>query len=134
MPRKATIYTDGGARGNPGPAGIGAVITIDGRQHTFKKYIGKATNNQAEYQAVILALEQAKALGAEALSFFLDSELIVEQLNRRYKVKHHELQPLFLKAWNLGLGFQKTTYTHVPRTQNKRADQLVNEAIDEALS
>src|SRR3989344_3997857 len=133
MSKKATIYTDGGARGNPGPAGIGAVITLAGKQHLFKKYIGEPTTHQAEYQAVILALEEAKRLGVDEVAFFLDSELVAEQLNRRYKVKHPELQPLFLKAWNLAQSFKKITYSHVPRGQNKRADTLVNQAIDEQI-
>lgn len=128
---KLQIYTDGGARGNPGPGGIGAVIwsgnELIGRH---KKYIGVATNNQAEYKAVILALEEAKKLGASELEFFLDSELVVKQLRQEYKVKDKELAPLFVQAWNLGFSFKKVTYTHIPREKNKEADKLVNEAID----
>jgi ribonuclease HI len=128
---KLQIYTDGGARGNPGPAGIGVVVwdgnNLVGRH---KKYIGVATNNQAEYKAVILALEEAKKIGVEELEFFLDSELVVKQLRQEYKVKDKELAPLFVQAWNLGFSFKKITYTHVPREKNKEADKLVNEAID----
>ena len=129
---KLQIYTDGGARGNPGPAGIGAVIWSGNElvgQH--KKYIGKATNNQAEYKAVILALEEAKKLDPVELDFFLDSELVVKQLNREYKVKDKDLAPLFVRVWNLSMGFKKVTFTHVPREKNKEADKLVNEAIDQ---
>jgi ribonuclease HI len=132
---KLQIFTDGGARGNPGPAGIGVVIwsgnELVGRH---KKYIGEATNNQAEYKAVILALEEAKKIGAEELEFFLDSELVVKQLNREYKVKDKDLAPLFVQVWNLSLGFKKTTFQHVPREKNKEADKLVNEAIDQHTS
>jgi ribonuclease HI len=128
---KLQIFTDGGARGNPGPAGIGVVIWNGNElvgQH--KKYIGEATNNQAEYKAVILALEEVKKIGAEELNFFLDSELVVKQINREYKVKDKDLAPLFVQVWNLSMGFKKATFTHVPREKNKEADKLVNEAID----
>lgn len=132
---KLQIYTDGGARGNPGPAGIGAVIwdgnNLVGRH---KDYIGEATNNQAEYKAVILALEEAKKLDAEELEFFLDSELVVKQLNREYKVKDKDLAPLFVRVWNLSMGFKKVIFRHVPREKNKEADKLVNEAIDGGTS
>ena len=128
---KLQIYTDGGARGNPGPAGVGVVLwsrnELVGRH---AKYIGVATNNQAEYRAVILALEETKKLDAQDLEFFLDSELVVKQLNREYKVKDKDLAPLFVQVWNLSLGFKKVTFRHVPREKNKEADKLVNEAID----
>jgi len=132
MPNKVTIYTDGGARGNPGPAGIGVVLNYEGKHLTFKKYIGETTNNQAEYQAVILGLEKAKELGAEEVDVFLDSELVQQQLTQRYKVKNQELGSLFVKVWNLAMGFKKVKYVHIYRTDNKEADKLVNEAIDEA--
>ncbi|MFA6553747.1 MAG: ribonuclease HI family protein [Patescibacteria group bacterium] len=128
------IYTDGGARGNPGPAGIGVVMYRDKKLiGTYKKYIGETTNNQAEYQAVILGLEQAKNLQAETLDFFLDSELVVCQLNREYKVKDKGLGVLFVKAWNLMQGFKKVTFRHIPREKNQEADALVNQALDEQL-
>jgi|SRR3989338_941934 len=132
MTKKATIYTDGGARGNPGPAGIGAVLKFDGQQKTFKKFIGTATNNQAEYQAVILGLQKAKELGAEEVDVFLDSELVQQQLCQKYKVKNAELAPLFVQVWNLSIGFKKIKYIYIRRSDNKAADRLVNEAIDEA--
>ena len=106
MAKKLKIYTDGGARGNPGPAGVGVAI-FDEKENlikTAKKYLGKATNNQAEYKALILALELAKKLGAEEVDCFLDSQLIVNQLNRKYKIKDHQLGSLFIKVWNLSLG------------------------------
>lgn len=130
MLKKATIHTDGGARGNPGPAGIGVVIEINDQQHKFKEYIGETTNNQAEYKAVILALEKAQELGAEEIDLFLDSELVQQQLTQKYKVKNKDLQPLFVKVWNLSQGFKKVKYVHVARNDNKLADKLVNEALD----
>ncbi|MFA6322891.1 MAG: ribonuclease HI family protein [Candidatus Buchananbacteria bacterium] len=129
---KAIIHTDGGARGNPGPAGIGAVIDFGGQQYLLKKYIGEATNNQAEYQAVILALEKAKELGATELDIYLDSELVKQQLSGAYKVKNEGLGVLFVQVWNLAQGFGKVKYFHIYREDNKLADKLVNQAIDEA--
>lgn len=133
---KVIIHTDGGARGNPGPAGIGAVLTDESALLVAEvsEYIGEATNNQAEYKAVIAALEKAKALGAVEVNLFADSELVVKQLKREYKVKHPELLPLYSKVYNLSLGFKKITYTHVRREFNKEADALVNKAIDEYLA
>lgn len=129
---KLIIYTDGGARGNPGPAGIGAVIYNDRREVVaeISEYLGVATNNQAEYRAVIAALEKARQLSADELAFFLDSELVVKQLNREYKVKNRELAPLFLSIHNLSVGFKKIVYSHIPREQNGRADALANKAMD----
>jgi ribonuclease HI len=133
MNKKIKIFTDGGARGNPGPAGIGVAIFDDKDQIivTYKKYIGTATNNQAEYQALILGLEKAKALKAEEIECCLDSELVVKQMRREYKVKNQDLATLFVKAWNLLPNFSKTKFTHVRREKNTVADGLVNEAIDE---
>jgi ribonuclease HI len=127
-----TIFSDGGARGNPGPAAIGAVISSeDGKVlEEISKTIGETTNNQAEYQAIIAGLEAAERLGAEAVECFLDSELVVKQLKHEYKVKNKELAPLFVKVHNLSLKFKKISYTHVPRERNKEADRLVNEALD----
>lgn len=133
LSHKATIYTDGGARGNPGPAGIGVVIKVGETVHRFKKFIGTATNNQAEYSAVVLALGEAKKLGLLELHFILDSELVVRQLRQEYKIKDVELGRLFVKIWNLSHGFKKITYRSVPREHNREADRLVNEAIDAAL-
>lgn len=131
MLKKATLHTDGGARGNPGPAGIGAVLKISDQIYNYKKYIGETTNNQAEYQALILGLEKAKEKGVDEIDCFLDSELVVKQLNREYKVKDKDLAVLFIKVYNLSLGFKKATFKHVFREANKAADKLVNEAIDE---
>jgi len=129
---KLIIFTDGGARGNPGPAGIGAALYNEKKAIVaeISEFLGVATNNQAEYRAVIAALEKAKTLGAAEIDFFLDSELVVKQLRHEYKVKNQELAPLFLKVHNLSLGFKKISYTHVFREQNKEADRLANEAMD----
>lgn len=133
---KLIIFTDGGARGNPGPAGIGAVIKNENGENlkTISEYIGETTNNQAEYKAIISALKIAKELKGEYLEFNLDSELAVKQLNREYKVKNAELAPLFLQIHNLSIDFKKITYRHIPRELNKEADKLVNLAIDKALN
>lgn len=129
---KLISYTDGGARGNPGPAGIGAVIYNEDKKilAEISEYLGETTNNQAEYRALIAALEKARDLGADELDCFLDSELVVKQLNREYKVKNKELAPLFLKIYNLSQGFRKITFTHVRREYNAEADRLANEAMD----
>ena len=130
---KLVINTDGGARGNPGPAGIGVVICSVDRKviEKFGKYLGdNNTNNQAEYTAVIEALKAAKKLGGTHLEFLMDSELVVRQLNHIYKVKNAELQQLFLEIKNLQTGFSHVTFTHIPRAQNSAADKMVNEAID----
>lgn len=130
--KKIIIYTDGGARGNPGPAGIGVVIYDENREilREYSDFLGIATNNQAEYKAVILALKKAKELEAEELHFYLDSELVVKQLKGEYKVKNQDLASLFLEIHNLSIHFKKIFYTHVRRELNKEADRLANEAMD----
>jgi len=133
--QKLIIYTDGGARGNPGPAGVGVVI-YDERNNKLaevSEYIGKATNNQAEYNAVIAALKKAKQLRAEDIKVYLDSELVCQQLNQKYKIKNKDLAPLFVKIWNLSIGFKKITYHHIPREQNQEADRLANLAMDNSI-
>lgn len=135
MNSKLIIFTDGGARGNPGPAGIGATLKNEAGElrGEVSEYIGETTNNQAEYKAVIAAIEKAKELGATELDFYLDSQLVVEQLNGNYKVKNVDLAPLFVKIHNQRLNFKKTTFTHVRRENNKEADALVNLALDKQL-
>jgi len=129
---KLILYTDGGARGNPGPAAVGAVIYDESKQivEKFSKYIGKRTNNQAEYEAVIMGLEEIKKMGAREVDVYLDSELVVNQLSQKYKVKNKELAPLFVRAWNLSIHFKKVNYFHVTRERNKEADKLVNQVLD----
>jgi ribonuclease HI len=129
-----TIYSDGGARGNPGPAAIGVVISQDNKVvATISRCIGETTNNQAEYQAIIAGLEKVIELKAEVVECFLDSELVVKQLRHEYKVKNKDLATLFVKAHNLSLQFKKISFNHVPREENKAADKLVNEALDNYL-
>ena len=129
---KIIIHSDGGARGNPGPAGIGAILQdVDGKVIAqISRHLGETTNNQAEYRALIAGLEKAQDLKFQEVDCYLDSELVVKQLNREYKVKNAELAPLFLKVHNLSLSFKKIKFTHVRREQNKEADRLANEAMD----
>ncbi|MEK7480265.1 MAG: ribonuclease HI family protein [Patescibacteria group bacterium] len=133
--QQVIIYTDGGARNNPGPAGIGVVI-IDGEKKVeLKKYIGERTNNWAEYEAVILALTEAKkrGLGGRDIEIRMDSELIQRQLTNEYQVKEETLWPQYIKVHNLLVAhFPHITFVHIPRAKNAEADRLVNEAIDEA--
>ena len=132
---KYIIYTDGGARGNPGPGGAGAII-YDTNHKIIKecsRFLGHTTNNKAEYEALILGLEETKKLKATNVDCYLDSKLVVEQLNRRYKVKNKELGVLFLKTWNLSQSFKQVNFYHIPREKNKKADSLVNQVIDQNL-
>lgn len=130
--KKLITYTDGGARGNPGPAAIGVVILDDERNEieSFGKYIGHKTNNQAEYGALLAAVERARDLGATEVVCYLDSELVVKQMNREYKVKNQALANIFVKIWNIGIGFDRITYKHVRREKNTAADAEVNKALD----
>lgn len=136
---KIIIYTDGGARGNPGPAAIGVVFRNDKEQSIkeYSEYLGEATNNQAEYQAVIFALKKAKLLFGKnkikqlEIECRLDSELVVKQLNHQYKIEEKNLQSLFIKTWNLLVDFGRVNFVYVPREKNKEADKLVNQALDQ---
>ncbi len=133
--QRLLVWTDGGARGNPGPAGIGVVMTDPSGQlvDEIAEYIGEATNNQAEYRALIRALARARELGANDLEIHMDSELVVRQLNGQYKVKNANMKPLFGEAQGLLKGFARCTIKHVRREANAEADRLVNQAIDAAL-
>ena len=141
MENKFVIYTDGGARGNPGPAAIGIVIKTPLEIKKYGEYIGQATNNDAEYQAVIFALKKLKQLiGKEKskseaeVEVHLDSELLERQLNGEYKIKEKNLQQLFLQIWNLKQDFKSIAFKHIPREDNRGADKLVNQALDKELS
>jgi len=131
---KAILFADGASRGNPGPAGAGAVlIDADGRVIAeLVKFLGTTTNNVAEYNGFILGLEEAKRLGIDDLDVFMDSKLVVEQMRGRWKIKHPNMKPLALKAGALFATFPKRTIAHVPREENGIADALSNRAIDEA--
>lgn len=129
---KLIINTDGGARGNPGPAAIGVVIKDESGKliDSFGKYLGEQTNNFAEYSGVIFALEKAIELKANEIKFNLDSELVVKQLKGEYKVKNAELAKLYLKIHNLSQNLKKIEYKHVYREANQEADALVNQILD----
>lgn len=132
MDVKLIIYTDGGARGNPGPAALGVVICdISGKViKKIGKYLGLRTNNEAEYEAVIEALKLAIRLRARQVEINLDSELIVRQLNGIYRVKDRQLQERVLEVRNLETRFKKVSFHHIPREKNQLADQLVNKTLD----
>lgn len=136
--RKLTVYTDGGSRGNPGPAALGVVIQ-DPEGRIIKSYgqtLGRMTNNEAEYEAVIFALKKIKALFGKkntesmVLEVRLDSELVARQLKGEYKIEEERLFPLFIKIWNLKMDFGSIVFRHIPREENREADRLVNEALD----
>jgi ribonuclease HI len=123
---------DGGARGNPGPAGVGVVLTDDSGAELDRAngYIGETTNNVAEYRAVLLGLDRARMLGVRDLEIVNDSELIARQLTGEYKVKNEQLRMLHAQARDALSGFERWSIRSVPRAKNEVADALVNEAID----
>lgn len=140
---KIIIHTDGGSRGNPGPAAVGVVISASGGGEgstTWKKeygeYIGETTNNEAEYRAVIFALKKLKPLFGldkcqeSLVEFFLDSELIVKQLNKEYKLKDKNIQNFFIEIWNLTFDFGDVSFRYIPREENQEADRIVNQVLD----
>ena len=129
------VHVDGGARGNPGPAGIAAVATApDGHVLAEESaYIGESTNNVAEYRALLLGLELARRLGASDVRVACDSELVARQIGGQYKVKHPGLRPLHREAMEALRGFDRWSVRSVRREQNERADELVNAALDAAV-
>ena len=133
---KLVVHVDGGARGNPGPAAVAAVATTPAGDPVAERneYIGEATNNVAEYRAVILALALAKELGASEVEVVNDSELVARQIGGEYKVKHAGLKPLYAETMEKLREFDAWAVRNVRREDNERADELVNEALDEALS
>ncbi|MEA3548641.1 MAG: ribonuclease HI family protein [Thermodesulfobacteriota bacterium] len=132
-PGLISIYTDGASRGNPGEAGAGFVIFNEENDEiaTGSKYLGQCTNNVAEYQALILGLKEAGKIGNRQISIFLDSQLIVRQIQGKYKVKNVGLKPLFAEVRRLLDQFDSFQVSHVPRNLNKRADELANQGIDD---
>ena len=129
------LHTDGGSRGNPGPAAIGVVIEVEKDGETeligeIAEAIGVASNNVAEYRAIIRGLEEAERLGATSVTCLLDSLLVVEQLNGNYRVKHADMKPLHARVQELRQHFALVGFQHVRREQNQEADRLVNEALD----
>lgn len=131
---KVVLHVDGGARGNPGPAAIGVVVSdADGRLvEEVAEAIGEATNNVAEYRALLRGLERARALGADEVEVVGDSELVAKQVSGQYKVKHAGLRPLHAEALRALAGFTRWQVRTVPRAQNADADALVNAALDAA--
>lgn len=135
MKDKIIMYTDGGSRNNPGPAAIG--VWVETLNKKYGEYIGEKTNNEAEYAALIFGLKKIKQLvGKEKaknyeIECYLDSELVVKQLNHEYKLKEEYIQKNFIEIWNLMLDFKKVVIMHIPREKNKIADELVNQALDE---
>lgn len=131
--KKLVIYTDGGARNNPGPAGIGVVIYDDLGNiiETHKEFIGKTTNNVAEYRALIDGLRRAKKYDPEEIEVRLDSELVKKQVTGEYKCKDENMKELLAQVRELSF-FKHITFVNIPRAQNKLADKLANEAMDEA--
>ena len=134
-PLRTRLFTDGAARGNPGPAGAGAVIISPDGHIVAKvgKFLGDSTNNVAEYMGLILGLKRAKAMGIKELDVLADSELMVKQLSGEYAVKAEHLKPLHLEAEALLKGFADVTVRHIPREENAQADAMSNRAIDERL-
>ncbi|MEK7553676.1 MAG: ribonuclease HI family protein [Patescibacteria group bacterium] len=139
---KIIAYCDGGSRGNPGPSAIGIVADLRGLNtdsrgiKEYSKFLGKATNNEAEYQAAIFALKKIKHLigGEKAekaeIEIKMDSELIVNQLNGKYKIKEKDLTPFFIEIWNLKQDFGNVKFIHIPREENREADRMVNKELD----
>ena len=134
MSDKIIIYTDGGSRGNPGPAAIG--VWVETLNKKYCECIGKTTNNVAEYAALIFALKKLKSLLGKdktkkfEVECYLDSELVVKQLNHEYKLTEEYIQKNFIEIWNLMLDYKSVKFYHIFREKNKIADALVNEALD----
>lgn len=130
--KKFYIYTDGCSKGNPGPAGIGVVI-LDAKKKKVKeiyKYIGEATNNIAEYNALLNGLEESLLMGSNEIVAYLDSELVAKQLNGEYRVKDSNIKPLFERALGFLKRFNSFEIKHIERSKNKEADKLANKAIN----
>ncbi len=125
------LFTDGASKGNPGPAGAGWVLINDQNSRSIKegKFLGQATNNEAEYQALILGLQRALSCGAQEIRIHMDSELLVRQLNGLYRVKNPRLALFFHQVQELLPKFTKHAIIHIPREQNREADRMANEAI-----
>ncbi|MFI9505406.1 bifunctional RNase H/acid phosphatase [Nocardia sp. NPDC052566] len=133
--REVIVEADGGSRGNPGPAGYGAVVFDADHARVLaerKEYIGTETNNVAEYRGLIAGLAAAAELGARVVAVRMDSKLVVEQMSGRWKVKHPAMIPLADRARRLVAGFERVSFTWIPREQNSHADRLANEAMDDA--
>ena len=129
---KVNVFIDGASRGNPGPAGVGVVI-FDGEGNVLEegfRFLGERTNNQAEYEALILGLKKVREIGSPRVKIHSDSELLVKQMRGEFRIKNEGLKPLFQKAADLFDTIPDVEIVHIPRDQNKRADQLANFSID----
>lgn len=144
-PEKILVYTDGGALNNPGPAAAAFILKkVEGSQEIpwkeYSEFLGKATNNEAEFWAVILALKKLKhLLGKKRIKrvpveFFSDSQLLINQLNHRFKIEAPKIQKLFLQVWNILVDYDKVKFSYIPREKNKAADQLVQQALKQKIS
>lgn len=133
--KELTLYADGGSRGNPGPSASGFALLSEAGEIIVKKgvYLGVTTNNQAEYQSLKLGLQEAKKLQAERVKVFMDSQLVIRQMQGIYKVKNRDLWPIYTAIKDLVTTFKHVTFKHVPRELNKIADGAVNEALDAVL-
>lgn len=129
---KLILQTDGGSRGNPGPAATGIILKNEQGElvAAYGEYLGIQTNNIAEYSALLSGLKKAQEIGASEVECILDSELVVKQMRREYKVRHPELQKLFMQIYNLSTQFEKITFKHILRAGNKEADAEVNKVLD----
>ncbi|MBI4822898.1 MAG: ribonuclease HI family protein [Nitrospirae bacterium] len=127
--RRAVLYSDGASSGNPGESGIGVVLTFGKRVFEISEYIGIATNNVAEYRALLRGLERARLLRADAVDAFLDSELLVRQINGTYRVKDEKLKELWESAKTIACSFKYFSISHIPRELNQQADRLAKKAI-----
>lgn len=136
MTRKCILYSDGGSRGNPGPSASGFIIMNDREEVLYEggKYLGITTNNQAEYQAVLLGLEKAKEMGARQIEFRLDSLLVVNQMNGLYQIKNRDLWPIHERIKELAASFESVRFIHVRREFNRLADGMVNKILDAEAS
>ena len=135
VPSKVRVYSDGAARGNPGPSGAGAVL-VDASGNVVDrlgKYLGIQTNNYAEYMGLLLGLKRARELGIREVEVFADSELMIRQLGGRYQVRSPSLRPLYEEALRLLNEFSRVKFVYVPRKMNAAADEMSNRAIDERL-
>ncbi len=130
---RASAWIDGASRGNPGEAGFGVLVELDGERREISGFLGRTTNNVAEYAALIAALTFAARHGITQLTLFSDSQLLVRQLSGAYRVKAPHLVPIFLKVLQLRRQMERLEIHHVPRHQNQEADRLANQAIDQRL-
>lgn len=131
--KKGTLYTDGASSGNPGESGIGIVLTTGDRKIELSEYIGMATNNVAEYKALLKGLEKAKKIGLDKVDILLDSELLVKQIKGEYDVKSESLKPLYGKIISLLKTFNSFSIKHIPREKNADADRLAKKAVKTKL-